>query len=169
MSMKSSSLGDQKMTNPFRGKAFYLIKAHKALKLQVQERIISAKVRIHPPEPQAGIEWQGNGWTWNQEFMEVLIFGRYLGISFTYYFHCYDKWHEYPNQITRRRHPATETKQKKSRNCWMCLFVPNASLNTIPIILIYCTLLYIRQPELLLKCFFLFHFRFNAIIKQNIY
>ena len=163
MSMKSSSLGDQKMTNPFRGKAFYLIKAHKALKLQVQERIIPAKVRIHPPQPQAMDE------PWNQEFMEVLIFGRYLGISFTYYFHCYDKWHEYPDQITSRRHPATETKQKKSRSCWMCLFVPNASLNRIPIILIHCTLLYIRQLELLLKCFFVFHFRFNAIIKQNIY
>lgn len=126
-------------------------------------RIIPAKVRIHPPQPQAMDE------PWNQEFMEVLIFGRYLGISFTYYFHCYDKWHEYPDQITSRRHPATETKQKKSRNCWMCLFVPNASLNRIPIILIYCTLLYIRQLELLLKCFFVFHFRFNAIIKQNIY
>ena len=56
MSVKSSSPGDQKMTNPFWGKfgherGLYLIKAYKARKLQVQERIIPAKVRIHPPNP----------------------------------------------------------------------------------------------------------------------
>ena len=82
MSMKSSSLGDQKMTNPFRGKAFYLIKAHKALKLQVQERIIPAKVRIHPPEPQARIEWQGNGWTLKSGIYGGLNFWPILGNNF---------------------------------------------------------------------------------------
>lgn len=104
--------------------AFYLIKAYKARKLQVQERIIPAKVRIHPPEPQAKIEWQGNGWTLKSGIYGGLQFlGRALGISFTYYFHCYNKWHEYPNQITRRRHPATETKQQnieKLLNVFVC-------------------------------------------------
>lgn len=105
MSVKSSSPGDQKMTNPFWGKfgqerGLYLIKGYKARKLQVQERIIPAKVRIHPPQPNLEISnlWRSS------------IFGPYMRISFTYYFHCYNKRHEYPDQITRRRHPATERK-----------------------------------------------------------
>ena len=86
MSVKPSSPGDQKMTNPFWGKfgherGLYLIKAYKAKKLQVQERIIPVKVRIHPPQPNLEISnlWRSS------------VFGPYMRISFTYYFHCYDK------------------------------------------------------------------------------
>ena len=86
MSVKSSSPGDQKMTNPFWGKfgqerGLYLIKGYKARKLQVQERIIPAKVRIHPPQPNLEISnlWRSS------------VFGPYMRISFTYYFHCYNK------------------------------------------------------------------------------
>lgn len=84
MSVKSSSLGDQKMTNPFWGKfghkrGLYLIKAYKARKLHCG--IIPAKVRIHPPQPNLEISnlWRSS------------VFGPYMRISFTYYFHCYDK------------------------------------------------------------------------------
>ena len=84
MSVKSSSPGDQKMTNPFWGKfghkrGLYLIKAYKARKLHCG--IIPAKVRIHPPQPNLEISNLGRS----------SVFGPYMRISFTYYFHCYDK------------------------------------------------------------------------------
>ena len=84
MSVKSSSPGDQKMTNPFWGKfghkrGLYLIKAYKVRKLHCG--IIPAKVRIHPPQPNLEISnlWRSS------------VFGPYMRISFTYYFHCYNK------------------------------------------------------------------------------
>ena len=54
--------------------AFYLIKAYKARKLQVQGRIIPAKVRMHPPQPQARNEWQGNGWTLKSGIIVMEVF-----------------------------------------------------------------------------------------------